>query len=318
MNRYKGMKKVIVFATISLLVTACANDSIIDNKIKGDRIPLTVSSITIDAPVTKATTSISTENNTFGAIVDGSSSYGYPQKKVLQFKYSSGKWDYVNQDDVVMLNDNPITFVAYYPAVNSYIDGTKDPTDVVLTTHKLVGDDDFYTKLVQADNVNSSVDLKEMKHVYSQITFLIKRSDIYLGTGVVSKIRLVNEGFCTTGKYNMLTGVYTPDAGAGAFEYDPQITSLQTYNSSDESTAAKTSILVLPISEIKTSIVVKITLDDKEFSTEIPKESLPKLLPGVNYQIGLGVNGIKLFVQDAVKEEDWKNGEETTPVYPQP
>lgn len=320
------MKRIFIIVALPMLITACANETFVESKIKGELVPLTVNSISIAAPTTKAATSISTNGNKFGAFFDGKPEFGYEQK-ALEYEYAasttSWKCNTVNGD--VMLNSEFADFAAYYPLNNSYINKDGDPKTITLTSKKFDASEDFYTKSVKVNNQNAKVDLTEMKHVYSQITFKIMRDAIYptINPGNVTQIKLLNSGFCTTGNFNLLTGTYTPDQStAGSFSYDPGIATLPVYDTTDETTKAataiKTSVIVLPIVEITTAIVVKMTLDGLEFSTEIPTTFLPKLLPGVNYTIGLAINGIKLFVNDKVVEEDWKDpAAQPDPVYPQ-
>lgn len=320
------MKRIFIIVALSTLVTACANEAFVESKIKGELVPLTVNSISIAATTTKATTSISTDGNKFGSFFDGDVNFGYEQK-ALEYEYASSttswKCNTVNGD--VMLNSEFGDFAAYYPLNNSYISPSGDPTAITLTSKKFETTEDFYTKSVKVNNKNAKVDLTEMKHVYSQITFKIMRDAIYPtdNPGAITEIKLLNSGFCTTGKFNLLTGTYTPDeSSAGSFSFNPAIATLPVYDATSEETKAatvvKTSIIVLPIVEITTAIVVKMTLDGLEFSTEIPTTFLPKLLPGVNYTIGLAINGIKLFVNDKVVEEDWKDPvAQPDPVYPQ-
>lgn len=320
------MKRIVIFAVISILLGACANEALVESKIKGELVPLTVSNVSISAPTTKAATSISTDGNKFGAFFDGSADYGYTRKSLeYQYAASTTAWGCNTVDGQVMLNSENGDFAAYYPLINSYINGAGEPTAITLTSRIFDSSEDFYVKTVKVNNTHAQVDLTEMKHVYSQITFKIMRDAIYpsANVGAVTQIKLLNEGFCTTGKFNLLTGVYTPDqATAGSFSYNPNIATLPVYDTTSDvtkaATAIKTSIIVLPIVNITTAIVVKMTLDGLEFSTEIPTSFLPQLLPGVNYTIGLGINGIKLFVNDAVVQEDWKDPTvQPTPVYPQ-
>jgi len=153
----------------------------------------------------------------------------------------------------IKLSNDVATVFAYYPynAVNtngSAIDvETDSQTDYLYATKAFV-------------NANQPKASLLMKHAMSLVSIVIKKND-YKGDGKVSKVEIV--GVQSSGKMDITTGLITKFGTSGTYTRNCDFTL-------NDNSLTKNRIITLPLKLSETSGVIKVTVDGREFSYDIP------------------------------------------------
>lgn len=218
---------------------------------------------------------------------------------------------------------------AYYPCHDAdplYNDATVLPLNTQLYAHQ---EDVSYCTEQEVDgtSAHSTLQLK-LDRAYSRLALNFKRdaASPYPGTCNLTKVELINSGIITNASLNIRTGVQTPLSTPGAFVYDkpgaglditvPPYTSASDIIKSDDDVAITVnrnrSILMIPCTLNSTTgsngtnygLTVRLTIDGKPMTVDIPYADLPEFKAGTLYRMTISIRGTELTV-GGISIQDW-------------
>lgn len=180
---------------------------------------------------------------------------------------------------------------------------------------------------VDGTSAHSTLQLK-LDRAYSRLALNFKRDAAFLypGTCNLTKVELINSGIITEASLNIRTGVQTAVRTPGTFAYDKSGAGLDItvppytgpgdiIKSDDDETITANrnrSILIIPctLNSITGSdgtsygLTVRLTIDGKPMTVNIPAADLPAFKAGTLYTMTISIRGTELAI-GGISIQDW-------------
>jgi hypothetical protein len=291
--------KTLVFTAVAVLLAGCSKEAAVPQDVNSSLVPLSVTSTSLSAVVTK---SAITAGGTIGVFLAADAPNGYAAVNNVKYEYTdNNKWENKTGNNIY-LNNNPATICAYYPygATGS----GADPTNFSLNSQLYNATADLcYAANLSPKPTNSSASVSfSMQHAYSMITLNIKNLT-YGGVAKISGIKILNPSLRQVASLNITNGVCTNGDAVSTLSFDPVIASVDTYNASDLNTIKKVGLLILPVQSLTNgNLTFSFNIDGTERTTA--GVSLAGLSQGSNYTIDVTLNGTDVSVSSAAVT-DW-------------
>ncbi|MBP1593197.1 MAG: hypothetical protein H6Q12_215 [Bacteroidetes bacterium] len=282
------MKKIFIYSFCALFLVSCGNQENADTV--GFSTPLTVGSVSISTPHTKATTT-----QTSGSIgVYCQALNGYTAQNNVQYTYSGGIWSKVSSD--IILRTAGATLRACYPYDASYT----TPSAIPLTSQLYTAAKDLcYSSAVTASFASPVAAFTGMSRAYARVTFNITHSATYPGNCNITGLSIANAGIKTASTLDITSGTYATGT-AGIFSCNPGITIASGATSAID-------LLMVPVTTAMSgSLALTFIVDGSTMpaSLVLSTYGLTTLDPGKQYVINLTVRESTLAVT-TVNVTDW-------------
>lgn len=330
MKTMTNMKHVFAIALWSSLLLGCSGDeeTIIPRE-EGTALKIESAGISAQA-ITRADagyTALASLGDEVGLYLrDDAGKYAVKNNVKYSFVAAGQPW---KTDTPLWLGGETAKVCAYYPchdADPSYDDATALPLDTRLYSHQ---EDVSYSieQEVDGTSAHSTLQLK-LDRAYSRLALNFKRDAAfpYPGTCNLTKVELINSGIITQASLNIRTGAQTAVSTPGTFVYDkpgsglditvPPYTGTSDIVKSDDDTSITVnrnrSILIIPCTlNSKTgsdgksySLTVRLTIDGKPMTVDIPATDLPAFKAGTLYTMTISIRGTELTVGN-ISIQDW-------------
>ncbi len=305
------MKKFLLFiSVVAAGLASCSKEDLSpDKSVTG--IPLTVSSASIDATVTRGTVEVTAENAQVGVyqIANVGGGYGGTLKGYQYNSASTPKWHALSGD--IYLNNNLCDVIGVYPYTAIGSGTATDPTQVPLTSQILDAtstQDLCYQKVTGLKNSSYSVTFDQMQHAYAKLTFRINKDAIsYTGSGILNSITINNAAIIKSCPFDLTVATQGTatlgDVSAGI------PTSLNVTIPASTATPAYVdeSFLMIPVSGITGDINLTFDVDGTSLKGAIASTGTPSLAAlaaGHEYIVTVTLQGTALTIV-SVKVVDW-------------
>lgn len=288
-------KYLLLFLSVSCLVTGCVNDDNGDNH----GFPLSIGSVSLNGLVTRSSTLLATS----GATISVSALSSGAVSATSQYTYTSGAWSAAS-DSPGLAPLAGTALCAYYP----YSASITDKAAIPLTSASNVSTNDLsYGYATSVSSAGISHATFALQHAYTQLTFSFACTADYTGSKAIGEISISNSGIASSGSLNITqtSAVYT------------KVLSDVIFNAgiTDISATPKASVLMVPTDVLSgdLSIVIKVGTEYKLLTLPVTYFADSKLEAGTNYQISVnlnstsGNNNISLG-SSAVQTTDWVTG----------
>lgn len=261
----------------------------------------------------------------------------YSNRDNCQYTYNGGKWDAVNEDNIVSVRlGRPALIWAVYPYHSDHTEQTAIPLspcafseaeDICYgpgtTTDNKYCQGGDHTRIFSDDGLTPvPVEFLDMKHAYAWFTFEIRKEN-YTGAGVISRIRVGNIVGHTTMDLTTASATTTATiADATSTVYQaftlPLTTNMTLPNDGSYVTTTPDNgdMLLVPCTftnagtfggTIQCGLKVTITADGEEYFAGISVSKLGKLEGGKHYTIQLTLQDMNLSDILVVVSSEWKN-----------
>lgn len=323
------MKHVFAIALWSSLLLGCSGDEGILPREEGTVLKIESAGISTQAltRVDGGYTPLASPDDEVGLFLrDDAGKYTVKNNVKYSFVAAGQPWQTATP---IWLGGETARVCAYYPyhdADPSYDGATALPLDTRLYSHL---EDVSYCieQEVDGTSAHSTLQLK-LDRAYSRLALNFKRdaASPYPGTCNLTKVELINSGIITKASLNIRTGVQTAVSTPGTFVYDkagsglditvPPYTGSHDIIKSDDDESITVnrnrSILIIPCTlNSKTgsdgtsySLTVRLTIDGKPMTVDIPSTDLPAFKAGTLYTMTISIRGTKLTV-GSVSIQDW-------------
>ncbi len=282
------MKKIFIFFFFAFLLVSCGNQE--NAETDSSSAPLTVSSVSMNAPLTKATSAVS--SGSLGVYCRGT---GYTTQNNVQYSYTGGTWLKASSD--IILHTVAATLRACYPYDATYTIPSAIPlTSQLYTTTK----DLCYSSAVTASVDSPVAAFTGMNRAYSRVTFNMTHSTTYPGNCNITSLSIANAGIKTNTTLDITSGTYASGI-AGTVTCNPGISSIASGSS------ATIDLLMVPVITAMTgNLALTFIVDGSTMlaSLAVNTYGLTTLNPGKQYVINLTVRESKLTVTE-VNITDW-------------
>lgn len=291
------INRTLVFAVVAIVLASCSKGDVFQSNGNGLPVPLSVSSTSLSAAVTKGAV---TTGGTIGVFLAKDDSKGYVAQNNVKYEYTdNNKWENKGLDKIY-LNNNFASVCAYYPY--EAIGSGSNSSSFSLTSQKYDANADLcYAQNITGLNNNSATVDFTMNHAYSKITFIIVKGS-YSGVSKIDEIRINNSVLQAAGLLNITNGEYIGNAVESVF-FNPDIASIDAYDAANESTVKTVSILMVPVQTLTDGKVTLSFKVDGSVRTTLPIK-LAELAQGQNYTIHIILNGTTTIVSP-VSCGDW-------------
>lgn len=319
------MYKYIIYIIGMCFLAGCSNESDSQEKQEHEKSNL----LTINAGpamhinLARATIETDTfpENTVVGVFVTGKKY----ERKVAYYTLKKPKWEYPDVSRIY-LNEDTATVFAFYPsnstlltlgqdslhkiqirvAKSDTIFTDKNQTDYMFAT----GAYDEHTKTYPQPKVSyraGEINIANLffHHAFSQICFVINKSEGYKGTGKLTKLELK-----TTKTNPFRIGKGTMNVNGGAISLPDTCTSL-TFSGdtiinayADPASTKRLVSRLLPPMEVLSGITLHLTIDGTYMFVALPTNVIPKWEQGKKYVYTLCLENSGFVFEDLILE-DW-------------
>jgi hypothetical protein len=294
------MKNMFLFSLCSLLLGSCGNQ---EDAITGDTpgTPLTVRSVSIGAPLTRATTNV-----TSGSIgVYRIASNGYTAQNNVRYSFTLGTWNMVSSD--IVLSTGMATLRACYP-----YDASHSTTAIPLSSQLYTAAKDLcYSSAVTAFATWPVASFTNMSRAYTRVTFIITHGAGYPGNCNVTSLSIANAGIKTSTTLDIASGTYAAGT-AGTFTCNPGIASIASGGS------AVVDILMVPVTAAMSgNLALTFIVDGSTMPASLPVSTygLATLEPGKQYKINLTIRESIMSATVEIRESTNYNAVGVNPAY---
>lgn len=326
----KDMKHLFTIALWSSLILGCSGDESVVPRHEGTLLSIESAGISAQA-LSRADAGYSplqTKGDEVGLYLrDDGGKYAVKNNVKYSFVSVGLPWQTATP---IWLGGEPAQVCAYYPCHSddpAYGDATALPLNTQLYSHL---EDVSYCKEQQVDGTSTKSTLQlKLDRAYSRLALNFKRDavSLYPGTCRLTKVELINGALITKATLNIRDGAQTPVITPGTFVYDqasglvditvPVYNSDQDIVRSDDDPTIKTnrnrSILIIPCTLNSQTddgngttygLTVRLTIDGKPMTVNIPHADLPEFKAGTLYTMTLSIRGTKLAI-DGISIQDW-------------
>lgn len=200
-------------------------------------------------------------------------------KSGVSASYNGTAWTIT--PSVELASDSKAYIYAVYPYSASNTDASAIPVDVKSQI------DYLYSSSAVSVSYSSPQAMLTMKHAMAMLAFNISNQG-YSGAGNLTSIKLSGDGFYTTGKMNVETGLTT-----GAEKGTYQLATSKTITAAGW-TKDLPQAFCIPFSSTGKNVSVVMTIDGKDFTTYIPSSAISLGMKYV-FQLALTDNGLTIF-----------------------
>lgn len=325
----KDMKQLFAIALWSSLILGCSGDDGVIPREEGTALSIESAGISAQA-LTRADAGYTTLNSADDEVGlylrDDAGKYAVKNNVKYSFVSVGQPWKTATP---IWLGGETAKVCAYYPyhdADPSYGNSTALPLNTQLYSHL---EDVSYCKEQEVDgtSAHSTLQLK-LDRAYSRLALNFKRdaASPYPGTCHLTKVELINSAIITKATLNIRDGGQTSINTPGTFVYDYQGSGLDitippykavtdVVMSDDDPAITKNrnrSILIVPCALNKWTgsdgteygLTVRLTIDDKPMTVDIPYAHLSAFKAGTLYTMTLSIRGTELTV-GGISIQDW-------------
>lgn len=325
----KDMKQLFAIALWSSLILGCSGDDGVIPREEGTALNIESAGISAQA-LTRADagyTILDSADDEVGLYLrDDAGKYAVKNNVKYSFVSAGQPW---KTDTPIWLGGETAKVCAYYPyhgGDQAYDNSTALPLNTQLYSHL---EDVSYCKEQEVDgtSAHSTLQLK-LDRAYSRLALNFKRdaASPYPGTCRLTKVELINSALITKATLNIRTGVQTPLSTPETFVYDqqgsglditiPPYTSTTDVVKSDDDPTITTnrnrSILLIPCTLNSQTgsdgtaygLTVRLTIDEKPMTVDIPFTHLSAFKAGTLYTMTLSIRGTELTV-GGISIQDW-------------
>lgn len=326
----KDMKHLFTIALWSSLILGCSGDESVVPRHEGTLLSIESAGISAQA-LSRADAGYSplqTKGDEIGLYLrDGNGKYAVKNNVKYSFVSVGQPWQTATP---IWLGGEPALVCAYYPYHDTdlaYDNSTSLPLNTQLYSHL---EDVSYCKEQEVDGTSTKSTLQlKLDRAYSRLALNFKRdaASLYPGTCHLTKVELINSALITEASLDIRSGTQTPVTIPGTFVYDqasglvditvPVYNSDQDIVKSDDDPAIQSnrnrSILIIPCtlnSQVNDGtgttygLTVRLTIDEKPMTVNIPYADLPEFKAGTLYTMTLSIRGTKLAI-DGISIQDW-------------
>lgn len=325
----KDMKQLFTIALWSSLILGCSGDDGVIPRKEGTALSIESAGISAQA-LTRADAGYTTLNSAGDEVGlylrDEGGNYAVKNNVKYRFVSAGQPWQ---TDTPIWLGAETAKVCAYYPYHSAdplYDNSTSLPLNTQLYSHledvSYCGEQD-----VDGTSAHSTLQLK-LDRAYSRLALNFKRdaASPYPGTCRLTKVELINSALITQAHLNIRTGSQTPDSKPGAFVYDrpgaglditipPYASATDVVKSDDDPAITKNrnrSILIIPCTLSSQTgsngtaygLTVRLTIDEKPMTVDIPFADLSAFKAGTLYTMTLSIRGTELTV-GGISIQDW-------------
>lgn len=329
MKTMKDMKHLFTIALWSSLILGCSGDESVVPRHEGTLLSIESAGISAQA-LSRADAGYSplqTKGDEVGLYLrDDGGKYAVKNNVKYSFVSVGLPWQTATP---IWLGGEPAQVCAYYPYHDgdpAYNDATALPLNTRLYSHL---EDLSYCKEQQVDGTTANSTLKlKLDRAYSRLALHFKRDavSLYPGTCRLTKVELINSALITEATLDIRTGTQKSVTIPGKFVYDqasglditvPPYTDDKSIVKSDDDPAIQSnrnrSILIIPCTlnsqkddsgATEYGLTVRLTIDGKPMTVNIPHADLPEFKAGTLYTMTLSIRGTKLAI-DGISIQDW-------------
>lgn len=329
MKTMKDMKHLFTIALWSSLILGCSGDESVVPRHEGTLLSIESAGISAQA-LSRADAGYSplqTKGDEIGLYLrDEGGKYAVKNNVKYSFVLAGQPWQ---TDTPIWLGGEPAQVCAYYPYHSSdlvYANSTALPLNTQLYSRL---EDLSYCQEQQVDGTSTKSTLQlKLDRAYSRLALHFKRDavSLYPGTCRLTKVELINSALITEATLDIRTGTQTSGSPSGTFVYDEKLgldITVPVYNSdqdivrSNDDPAIKTnrnrSILIIPCAlksqtddgnGIAYGLTVRLTIDGKPMTVNIPHADLSEFKAGMLYTMTLSIRGTELAI-DGISIQDW-------------
>lgn len=324
----KDMKQLFAIALWSSLILGCSGDDGVIPREEGTALSIESAGISAQA-LTRADAGYTTLNSADDEVGlylrDDAGKYAVKNNVKYSFVSVGQPWKTATP---IWLGGETAKVCAYYPYHDDplYDNSTALPLNTQLYSH--LEDVSYATEQeVDGTSAHSTLQLK-LDRAYSRLALNFKRdaASPYPGTCRLTKVELINSALITKATLNIRDGVQTSINTPGTFVYDQQGSGLnitippyaaitdviKSDDDPDITTNRNRSILLVPCALNKRTgsdgteygLTVRLTIDDKPMTVDIPYAHLSAFKAGTLYTMTLSIRGTELTV-GGISIQDW-------------
>ena len=279
------MKYILTFIGLIFFTTSCTDrDYAWEDNSTTDYVTFSAATVT-DAGITRADTLSKGDIGVYRLAENG-----YTACNNVKYSHSAGGWTSANP---IRVGSDSASICAYYPYGASGVTDAMSPTAIPLISQLYAKEQDVcYLKTKKVNNAMLHQTMT-MQRAYSQITFIINHDDTYTGKCAIDQISIANDSIRKEGHIDITKGTYN-NVTKDTVTYTPGIDSIAVGKKDT------TSVLMVPVTEKMTKATTLILkIDGSVKAVSLSATDLPKLEPGVNYQISISVRSNIIVVIDA-------------------
>lgn len=279
------MKYILTFIGLIFFTTSCTDrDYAWEDNSTTDYVTFSAATVT-DAGITRADTLSKGDIGVYRLAENG-----YTACNNVKYSHSTNGWTSASP---IQVGSDSASICAYYPYGVSGVTDAISPTAIPLISQLYAKEQDVsYLKTKKVNNAMLHQTMT-MQRAYSQITFIINHDNTYTGKCAINEISIANDSIRKEGHIDITKGTYN-NVTKDTVIYIPGIDSIAVGKKDT------TSILMVPVTEKMTkATTLKLKIDGSVKAVSLSATDLPKLEPGVNYQISISVRSNTIVVIDA-------------------